>query len=123
LSMYFYLVLNVTTKDGIFTYDWASPIGSSSRDDRRTGSYTFFDDNELVGVLKTLERSLRAFERLLSPPSSSKIQPCLRVVRRGSWGSLGRGSWVPAWLLWPRVERGWRGRCEGKRKREFERGG
>ena len=26
-STYFYLVLNVTTKDGIFTYDWASPTG------------------------------------------------------------------------------------------------
>src|SRR3954469_13735504 len=103
--MYFYLVLNVTTKDGIFTYDWASPIGSSSRDDRRTGSYTFFDDNELVGVLETLERLLRAFERLLSPPSSSKIQPCLGVVRWGFWGLLGRGYSCRSGPLLPRVER------------------
>ena len=92
-SMYFYLVLNLTTKDGIFTYDWASPTGNSSREDRRTGSYAFFDDNELVEVLETLERLLRAFERLLSSPSSSKTPTCLWVVRRGFGACLAAGLW------------------------------
>src|SRR5436190_13616884 len=92
-SMYFYLVLNVTIKDGIFTYDWASPTGSSSREDRRTGSYAFFDDNELFVVLETLKRSLRAFERFLSPPSSSKTPTCLWVVRRGFGTCLAAGLW------------------------------
>src|SRR3954471_809143 len=104
-SMYFYFVLNVTTKDGIFTYDWASPTGSSSREDRRTGSYTLFDDNELFAVLETLKRSLWAFVRLLSSPSSSKIQLCLWVVCRGSWGLLGRGYWCRRGPLLPHVER------------------
>src|SRR3954468_17218628 len=50
-SMYPYLVLNLTTKDGIFTYDWALPTGNLSRKDRRTGSYAFFDVNKLLVVL------------------------------------------------------------------------
>ena len=50
-SMYFYLVLNLTMKDGIFTYDWASPTGNPSRKDRRTGFYAFFDVNKLLVVL------------------------------------------------------------------------
>src|SRR4051812_17592210 len=109
-SMYFYLVLTLTTKDGIFTYDWASPTGNSSREDRRTGSYAFFDDNELVAVLETLKRSLRAFERLLSSPSSSKTPTCLWVVRRGSGArlaaDLGAGvAFVAACREGERVER------------------
>src|SRR4051812_24282837 len=52
--MCFYLILNLTTRDGIFTYEWASPTGNSSREDRRTGSYAFFDNNELLVVLGTL---------------------------------------------------------------------
>ena len=49
--MCFYLVLNLTTKVRIFTYDWASPTGNSSCGDRRTVSYAWFDDNELFVVL------------------------------------------------------------------------
>ena len=87
-SMYFYLVLNLTTKDGIFTYDWASPTGNPSREDRRTGSYAFFDDNELLVVLGTLNDryglSNNSFLLLLQ----SKSQLCLWVFRRGSWARL-----------------------------------
>src|SRR3954468_14156304 len=97
-SMYFYLVLNLTTKDVIFTYDWDSPTGNPSRKDRRTGSYAFFDVNKLLVVLgiqnDRCELSNNFFLLLLQPKS--------QLVYGFFVGLLGLAwpwVWWPAWLL------------------------
>ena len=99
-SMYFYLVLNLTTKDGIFTYDWASPTGNSSRDDRRTGSYAFFDDNELLVVLGTLNDRYGLSDNSFLLLLQSKFNFAYGFFV-GALGLAWPWVWGPAWLLWP----------------------
>src|SRR5436190_24199622 len=62
----FFLVLILTTKVRAFTYDWALPTGKSSRGSRQTGSYAWFGCKGLLVIFESLERLLRALERLLS---------------------------------------------------------
>ena len=95
--MCFYLVLNLTTKVRIFTYDWASPTGNSSRGSRRTGSYVLFGCKGLLVIFESLERLIRVFERLLSSPSSSKTPTLAYGCSSGLRGLLGRGSRVTVW--------------------------
>src|SRR3954469_14741370 len=58
----FYLVLNLTTKVRIFTYDWASPAGKTLSNVVERSFYALFAFDELLVVLGVLDRLLRVLE-------------------------------------------------------------